>query len=232
MSTLASQPARTARPPSPPSGEQHLLLDGVDWPSYLAIGRALVDQPGLRLTYQRGSLEFMTTSPQHEIYKKHLARFIEILAEELDQPFATAGSMTFQHEDLRRGLEADDCFWFEHESVMRGKLTWDYKADPPPDLGLEIEITRSALDCMDIYARLRVPEVWRFDGRQLTAYRLRSDGTYQQEPASHIFPSVPLDQLVSFLDLAQTTDVLSVIRSFRQWARSLRPAGGQGPVAG
>ncbi len=163
----------------------------------------------------------MTTSRRHELYKKHLARFIEIMAEELNRPFDTAGNMTFQKETLARGLEADDCFWFEHEAAMRGKLTWDANADPPPDLGLEIEVSRSVLNRMGIYAALRVPEVWRFDGQSLKVHRLQADGSYQQQAGSQIFPGIPLDELVRFVNLAQTTDLLSVIRAFRQWIRGL-----------
>src|SRR5262249_46304873 len=138
MTTLTHESPQAKIPIGRTGGNQCLVLDGVAWQSYLAIGRALADRPGLRLTFDRGSLELMTTSPKHEIYKKHLARFIEIMAEELNKPFTTAGNMTFQKEELERGLEADDCFWFAHEEAMRGKLTWDPKTDPPPDLGLEI----------------------------------------------------------------------------------------------
>src|SRR5262249_31014285 len=48
------------------TGEQRLLLHGVPWSAYVAIGEALKDRPGLRLTYDRGRLEFMTLSPEHE----------------------------------------------------------------------------------------------------------------------------------------------------------------------
>jgi hypothetical protein len=61
----------------PANEEQHFLLSDVAWPSYLAIGQALADRAGLRLTYDRGNLEFMTTSRLHERYKKWLNRFIE-----------------------------------------------------------------------------------------------------------------------------------------------------------
>ena len=40
-----------------------MVLHGVDWHGYQAIGRVLADRPGLRLTYDRGVLEIMTTSP-------------------------------------------------------------------------------------------------------------------------------------------------------------------------
>jgi Uma2 family endonuclease len=223
MPTLIRDPWRAVNGSTPgPERDQRLVLDGVDWQVYQAIGSALADRPGFRLTYDGGRLEFMTTSPKHEIYKKHLARFIEILAEELNLPFATAGNMTFQSEAQFKGLEADDCFWFEHEAAMRGKLSWDATADPPPDLGLEIEVSRSALNRMAIYASLRVAEVWRFDGR-LNVHRLQADGTYAQEADSGIFRGVPLQEISSFLHMAQSADILTVIRAFRAWARTVGP---------
>lgn len=227
MTTLIRDPSGTVSAPAVrPDREQRLWLDGVSWQSYLAIGSALADLPGVRLTYDEGRLEFRTTSPKHEIYKKHLARFIEILAEELNMPFATAGSMTFQNDEQLKGLDADDCFWFEHEPAMRGKLTWEVIADPPPDLGLEIEVSRSALNRMAIYAVLRVPEIWRFDG-QLHVHRLHSDGAYRQEIESGVFPSVPLHEIASFLQMAESADILTVIRAFREWARKI--AAGEQP---
>jgi len=221
MPTVIRDPWRTVNGSTlAPERDQRLVLDGVDWHVYQTIGCALADRPGLRLTYDGERLEFMTTSPKHEIYKKHLARFIEILAEELNLPFATAGNMTFQSAEHFKGLEADDCFWFEHEAAMRGKLTWDAQADPPPDLGLEIEVSRSALNRIAIYASLRVAEVWRFDGR-LNVHRLQAGGTYLQEADSGIFRGVPLQEIPAFLHMAQSADILTVIRAFREWARTV-----------
>src|SRR3954471_13981068 len=79
---------------------QRFLLHAVSWDAYMAIGRALGDRPALRLTFDRGTLELMTTSPEHEKSKKRLARLIETLAEESHLPVETAGSMTFQRQDL------------------------------------------------------------------------------------------------------------------------------------
>ena len=83
--------------------EQRLLLHDVRWDAYVAIGSALQDRP-VRMTFDRGRLEFMTTSPEHEIYKKWLVRCVETLAEEFGLVIATAGNMTFQRKDLDRGL--------------------------------------------------------------------------------------------------------------------------------
>ena len=199
--------------------EQRLLLHNVSWESYVAIGAALADRPALRMTYDRGNLEFMVTSSQHEMYKRLLSRLIEALTEECNQPIVTAGNMTFQREDLERGLEADDCFWIAAEPRMRGKLTWDPAIDPPPDLALEIEISRSALPRMSIYATLGVPEVWRFDGSALRVELLQTDGTYAVADRSLAFPAIPVNEIVPFLQPSTEMDSLSVLRSFRMWVR-------------
>jgi Uma2 family endonuclease len=218
-------------PPPVPGGEQRLLLHAMSWQAYQTIGEVLRDRPSLRLTYDRGSLEIMTTSPEHEKYKKRLSRILETLAEEFNLPLETAGNMTFQRPDLDQGLEADDCFWIEHEAQVRGKLKWDPDRDPPPDLALEIEVSRSALSRMSIYAALRVPQVWRFDGETLRAYLLQPDQTYQPAERSPTFPSVPLQEIVRFLKPSESMDYLGVVRAFRAWLRELL-AKGEAPDQG
>lgn len=213
------QQAAGAETDKPSSAKQRLLLHDVSWESYIAIGNALCDRPALRMTYDRGSLEFMVTSSQHEIYKRWFSRLIEALTEECNRPIVTAGNMTFQRENLDRGLEADDCFWIAHEPRMRGKLTWDPAIDPPPDLALEIEISRSALPRMSIYAALGVPEVWRFDGSAMRVELLQSDGTYAVVERSLAFPAIPVNEIVPFLQPSAELDSISVLRSFRVWVR-------------
>src|SRR6516162_9268889 len=91
--------------------EQRLVLHNIPWQSYVAIGDALPDRPNLRMTYEGGTLEFMTLSPEHEVYKKRFSRFIDTLAEECDLRIVSAGSITFRRQEIERGFEPDDCFW-------------------------------------------------------------------------------------------------------------------------
>jgi Uma2 family endonuclease len=161
----------------------------------------------------------MTTSRRHEKYKHWLGRFLETIAEEANVPIEPGGNMTFQREDLARGLEGDQCYWIAHEPQVRGKLTWDPESDPPPDLALEIEISRSALDRLSIYAALKVPEVWCFDGQTLRVYLLQADGTYQQAENSLAFPMIPPSEIIPFLHRCESEDYLSVVRAFRLWVR-------------
>jgi Uma2 family endonuclease len=86
--------------------EERFPLSGVDLSAYVGIGDLLGDRQ-VRLTYDRGNLEFMTTSPEHEHSKNLLGRLVEALTEELEIDIAGYGSTTFRREDLDRGLEPD-----------------------------------------------------------------------------------------------------------------------------
>lgn len=201
---------------------RRVVLDGISWEDYRKIGAILRDRPALRLTYDRESLEIMTTSPEHEKYKMRLGRIVETLAEEFELPLEPGGNMTFQREDRVKGLEADQCYWIQHEAQVRGKLEWDPTADPPPDLVMEIEVSRSAMGRMAIYAALRVPEVWCFDGQRLRVHVLQPNGTYLLSDHSPTFPGVDLNMLATFLKPSPEQDYLSVIRAFRSWIQSVR----------
>ena len=220
MTTLSYPPVANVPVSARQGAEQHLVLHNVTWASYLAIGQLFADRPALRLTYNRGTLEFMTTSPRHECYKHWLGRFLETVAEELNKPIAPAGSMTFQREDLERGFEPDNCYWVENEKTMRGKLTWEPVTDPAPDLMIEIEVSRSALPRMRIFASFRVGEVWCYDGEELRIYLLQPDGTYERSERSLAFPSFPVQELIRFFP-TDTTDYLSAVAAVRAWVRSI-----------
>jgi len=199
--------------------EQRIVVRSVSWDSYITISNSLDNQPGLRLTYDRGSLEFMTHSAAHEIAKRWLMRLIETMAEESQRVIVPGGNMTFRREDIERGLEPDDCLWIENAPAMLGQRTWDPTQHPVPDLALEIEITRSALDRMSIYAALGVSEVWRYNGTVLVIEVLQSDQTYQTVPASPTFPTVSASEIVKFIEPFTTFDYLSAVRAFRDWFR-------------
>ena len=197
--------------------EQRLRLCCIPWEGYVAFSNGLGERH-IRVTYDRGEMEIMTLSPRHENRKTILGRLIEALTEELDIDIAGFGSMTCQRKYLLRGLEPDECYWIEHETVVRGREDINLEKDPPPDLVLEIEISRSALDRMSIYAALGVPEVWRWDGKKLTVHLRTSRGTYRKSDRSKAFPFLPLTEFVSFLERTNLSET-QLLRSFRAWVR-------------
>ncbi len=211
----------TSSPPAPgawTTDAQRLLLHDIAWRQYETLLQAL-EQHHLRLTYNQRSLEIMTLSPEHEGYKSLLRLFIQVLAEEFNVPVKNLGSTTFRRQDVEQGLEADECYYIQNWPRVRGKKRIDLTVDPPPDLVVEIDVTHSSLDRLQIYASLRVPEVWRYDGETLQVYRLDSDGRYEKCDRTPTFPAVPLDELARFVRQGQTEDDAGVVRAFRAWLR-------------
>jgi Uma2 family endonuclease len=201
-----------------PVAPQRLILRDIAWDDYRTISRALTGRH-VRLTYDRGTLELMTISHLHGNYSRLLGRMVGVLTEELGLPLHSIGDMTCDREDLERGTEPDEGFYITNEPLIRSKREIDLKVDPPPDLVLEIDVSRSSLRRLDIYAAMRVPEVWRFDGLKVRSYQLGKDGRYAETDRSQYFPALPLDQLVRFLELKNEMDENSLIKMFRQWVR-------------
>ncbi len=67
--------------PTPPTESIH--LSGISWQTYETLLQELSDRR-LRLTYNRGNLEIIAPTPEHERFKKVSGRFVETMAEELD----------------------------------------------------------------------------------------------------------------------------------------------------
>jgi Uma2 family endonuclease len=204
----------TATLPAP----QHMLLDDVSWQGYEDLLREFDGRP-IRLTYDQGSLEIMTLSHGHESYSWLVGRLIATLTEELNIPLHAGKSTTFRQKVKKMGLEADQCFWIQNEARMRGKKEFRMAVDPPPDLAVEIDITRSSLNRMVIYAAFKVPEVWRFDGKSVRIYRLLKNGDYELCERSIAFPFLAPSDIVRFLHESDTKDETSLVRSFREWIR-------------
>lgn len=221
--------ARSVRRP-PPGG--WLRLSGVDWRTYSRLVRAFAERHDVRLTYDRGELEIMSPSLEHDDDGRVLGAFVFALADELGLPLKYGGSTTLRRRLRRRGIEADECFWIANAPQMAGRRRLDLRTDPPPDLAIEVDVTHSSLNRLAIYAALGVPEVWRLDGDTLTFYGLGAGPAYQTAAASQSFPLVTPADLVSFLQLArQAADVIQVVGQFRAWIRQRRAAAGTPPAS-
>jgi Uma2 family endonuclease len=200
------------------SDEQHFRMSAVSWEGYRHIGQGFAGRH-VRMAYDRGELEIMTVSLGHDADKSLLARLVEVVTEEMNIDIRSGGSTTLNREDLERGLEGDECWWIQHEAEVRSLREIDLTRDPPPDLALEVEISRSALNRMGIYAALRVPEVWRWDGRALTVCVLAEDGKYVVSLTSLSFPFLPTTELGRFVQMLRTMSETAVVRAFRAWVR-------------
>ena len=205
----------TAQTLAPP--EQIVQLSGISWQTYETLLAEIGDRQ-IRLTYNRGNLEIMVPSPEHELYKKVMGRFVETLAEELEINIAPRGSTTLKRPELS-GAEPDECFYIQNISAIKGKKRIDMNQDPPPDLVVEIDITSRAENSLQIYADLGVPEVWIYNGSRLRVNRLEN-GEYVECELSLAFPSLPILEIVRFLEQAETMEYLELVKAFRKWVKS------------
>lgn len=202
------------------SSEQRLVLYSEPWETYTRLLRLFDERRHLRITYDRGALEIMTLSAEHEGWKHLIGRLVATLTEELNLPIAGYGSLTMKRRGKLKGLEPDECFWIANEHLVRNLKRYVPRRDPPPDLVVEVEVSRSALNRIGIYAKLQVPEVWRFDGARCEFLLLDESGTLVPAMHSRSFPTLAASDIEHFLSLRGTIDENGLIRQFREWIRA------------
>jgi Uma2 family endonuclease len=106
----------------------------------------------------------------------------------------------------------------QHGAEVRGKDEIDMLIDPPPDLLIEVDISRSSLSKFGIYGALGVPEVGQYDGERLQFYVLQAEG-YIEVQDSSVLPPLSASQLLHFLSQRLEQSETALIRGFRQWVR-------------
>jgi Uma2 family endonuclease len=172
-------------------------------------------------TYDDGVLEIMSpVGLEHESPKKLISWLIQALIEELEIPIRCVGSLTLRNRRKAKGIEPDECFYIAREAEMRQKTSYDPDRDPPPDLAIEVDWTHASVPRMPVYARLGVPEVWRYAKEQLTVYCLMPDGEYAESESSAAFPMLPLEEFRTFIARDPAIDETTWIRRFREWVRT------------
>ena len=209
---MVSTPLKTERP---------IKLSGISWDMYQTI-KSDPDNRNLRLTYYQGMLEIMAPSPEHEYYKKVIGRFVETLAETFVVSLYPLGSTTLDRQDLASGSEPDECFYLTVSKIqqVKGKKRIDLTQDPAPDLVVEVDITSRSRYRDQVYAALKIPEVWQYDGQVLTLLEL-VDGQYTVTESSLAFPKVKSEAIEHFLQESMTKDYLELVGEFRQWLQGL-----------
>ncbi len=170
-----------------------------------------------RLSYSKGMLSIMTPLPEHEDDKEIIGDLVKVLLEELDIEFRALGSTTFKNENMAQAIEADACFYIENEAQIRGKKRIDLNVDPPPDLAIEIDIISRTR--FDNYEWLRVPEIWRYNGRRLEINVLQGSEYIESEVSPH-FPSLPIVEVMhKYLEQSKIVGRNATMRAFRNWVR-------------
>jgi Uma2 family endonuclease len=199
--------------------EQRIVLHNIGWITYERLLADHENNSAPRFTYDRGELEIMSPSPEHEAFNRSIALLVEFVASEMGIDVYDLGSTTFRREDLGRGFEPDSCFYIQNEELIRGKDRIDLTTDPPPDLVIEIDITSPFFSKLPIYAQIGVPEVWRYDGTRMTILVLEGSD-YVETIESIVLPPVSSTSLTDLVEKSKSTRRTIWIEKVRKWARN------------
>ncbi|MDB9525977.1 Uma2 family endonuclease [Oscillatoria sp. CS-180] len=214
------------QPVPQPIGERRLFFHSLDWQRYQTLretlsrdrGASPLDNRNIRFTYLQGKLEVTIPLEIHEFSARLIEKFIWILVVEYGLKVKTMGSTTLDRESLGRSAEPDNAYYIQNQPLVAGRDV-DLDQDPPPDLVVEVDITHTDIDKLDLYAAMNIPEFWRYNGEVWRIYTLR-DRAYQEVEASPTFPQVPKLKLYEFLATARQDEVEAEL-ALRQWVREL-----------
>jgi Uma2 family endonuclease len=228
MSTI-TRPARPAAAPSQPKpapdGDQRIVIRSIDWDLYDRLSAAVGEGQHLRMAYDGENLEIMTTGRMHEIYKWLLGQIVATVSKFAEIPRRSLGETTWKRPEIARGIEADQCYYFDLakiaiDTAARARKSNDVVDYPNPDLAIEVDLADPKVDRSAIYAALRVAEIWRFDGESVIIEQLQDDGTYVAVEGSRFLP-IKADDVYRWLVEEDSGDETAWERRLEEWARRL-----------
>jgi Uma2 family endonuclease len=200
--------------------EQHpvdgkLVLHDVSWDEYEALMDQLVDPAGLRIAYDDGTLQIMTTSAEHEKYARLFEALITVVRLRKRMTIHSFGSATMRKRKKAKGNEPDACFYVQSAPLIGNRVDIDFEIDPPPDIAVEIDLHRDSISKFSIYAALGVGEVWRYDGEVLKIDLLEG-ADYIPANQSRTLPILTSEILTHFLRRMREDDNQALIE-FDEW---------------
>lgn len=197
-----------------------VVLRGIGWDGYMKLLEVVGDRH-VRINYDRGDAEIMSPLGIHEVRKLRLAKVIDLVCEECEIDCVPLGSTTYHRHEMDRGLEPDDCFYLASIAMLPKRIDRHTRIEIPPDLAVEVDVTSSSLDRIDIYGQLGVPEIWRSDDEDLIILLRSPDGTYSESPKSLAFPFLEPSE-VAARALGHWADVdVTWSRRLRRWVREV-----------
>src|ERR1051325_8002816 len=132
MSTIL-MPPEAASP-----AEERFILHDVSWETYEQLLSNYVDSSSPRFAYDRGVLEIMSPSSEHEELTEIITQLVYILAEEWGFEYRNFGRTTFKRKDMESGFEPDSCFYIQSIERISDVRHLDPAVHPPHDLVIEI----------------------------------------------------------------------------------------------
>jgi len=198
-----------------------LVIDQISWDDYEYLLEGLADRPGLRISYDCGRLEIVSPSKGHGRYERLIEGLVLIFCEVFHLKFEAFGSATWKDRSLAKGNEPECAYYIRKVEQMLGKGPIDFESGPPPDIAVEVDITRSSLTKFSIYAALGVAEVWRYDGKRCRFYGL-IEGRFLEIQTSDFLPGLTGQMIAEAVELCKTAGQDEARKTFRRRIKSLK----------
>jgi Uma2 family endonuclease len=190
-----------------PKEDHFVYLHGVLWSDYERLLKIRGEHSVPRLAYEKGVVELMSPSDEHESLTFWISRLTEVWCDEHDIDFSGLGNWTLKSKRNEGGVEPDACYIFgARRSRVEGRR---------PDLAIEIVWKSGGIDKRDLYRKFGVPELWFWRRGRISVHVLRPRG-YQAVERSELLPGIDLDELVSFLDRPTTSRAMREYRAALQ----------------
>lgn len=177
------------------------------------------DRSGLRISYDEGTLQVMTLSPEHENYAEFISGLVRLLSARLRINIRFFGSMTMKKHVQVKGTEPDACYYVQRAALIGNRVQLDFDIDPPPDIAVEVDMHHGSIDKFPIYVALGVPEIWHFDGTQLRIHLLQQDA-YTLATASQALPMLTDHVLTDLLTRLREEGEFQTLLAFDEWLQS------------
>jgi Uma2 family endonuclease len=189
----------TAATIATPKKESPLLFEGLTWREFKAVEQ-LLDRPGYRLSFLDGIMEIRRRFGEaQEIVKERIGALVELYLLMAGFDFTPTGSMTLENEGVAVKREADESY----------KLAPDRRL---PDLAIEVVFSSGGINKLEVYKRLKIPEVWFWEDGVLEFYHLRGEG-YEKISNSEEVKGIDRELLLSCISMVNHVDA---IKTFQQ----------------
>jgi Uma2 family endonuclease len=223
---IATSPSKSTETLAPsvleqtrPLAEHRILLHNISWETFERLLADIGDRHESLFHYIDGNLEIMSPLSLHEGSNRFIDDLIRAFSDELEIDLRKLGSLLMRIPELKVGGEPDSCYYIKNEMAIRAQENIIVGQDPPPDLVIEVDITNPSDRRLPIYARLGVPEVWRYDGYSLEFLSLEN-GEYTPIESSLSFPQLPAAIIVEYVQKRLTLGESKALREFRVWVRA------------
>jgi len=177
------------------SGDSIVIYRDQTWKDYERMLRARGDHSPPLLAFLDGEIEQMSPGESHERVDFNCARMVTDYCLAHGILIQGLGSWLLKDKLKRAGLEPDACFIFGRKTAKR------------PDLAIEVEWSRGGINKLEIYRRLGIREVWRWQKYTLHIHQLVR-GSYREAERSRFLPDIDVELMTSLLKLRYVNHIV------------------------